>query len=349
MSITNGFLRDNFQKRKDEVSGKQRIEFIDLAKGFCIILVVIFHSDLSDDFPVLMALRMPLYFILSGLFFKDYGKFLIFLVKKINRLVIPFLFFFSLGLLLRTCTDPESSLYNLVVQPFFSPSVVNEPIWFLICLFWVNMLYYFVHMRVSSVLLRSTICIALGVSGLLLDYYSIYLPLFLASAFSATPFFFVGVMIRKLPVLYDTDHDKAILAFAVMVLIAVITYCLMGYTPQIAFQHNRYTGNYPEIIIVSVLMVTCFLILCKAVKWLPVISYFGRYSIIVLGVHNLFLGYAYLPLHWITGHTFSQMELLTLTLLLSWISIPFFKKHFKKFCAQEDLIAIHPPKKQIPE
>ena len=52
---------------------KKRIEFIDLAKGVCILLVIMMHTDVNVDFPGLRGMRMPLYFILSGLFFKDYG------------------------------------------------------------------------------------------------------------------------------------------------------------------------------------------------------------------------------------------------------------------------------------
>ena len=60
---------------------KERIEYIDLAKGICILLVVLDHIAgyryFSDgNYPmndIFEQTRMPLYFILSGLFFKDYG------------------------------------------------------------------------------------------------------------------------------------------------------------------------------------------------------------------------------------------------------------------------------------
>lgn len=48
---------------------QQRIEFIDLAKGICIILVVLLHIVPSANIPELRFIRIPLYFILSGLFF----------------------------------------------------------------------------------------------------------------------------------------------------------------------------------------------------------------------------------------------------------------------------------------
>lgn len=65
---------------------QQRIEFIDLAKGICISLVVYQHVYMGDPNPKLMEFqdyfRMPLYFILSGLFFKTYEGFTSFTHKS---------------------------------------------------------------------------------------------------------------------------------------------------------------------------------------------------------------------------------------------------------------------------
>ena len=56
-----------------QIVEKKRIEFIDLAKGVCILMVVMGHCGFPIDIPGWEIVRMPLYFILSGLFFKDYG------------------------------------------------------------------------------------------------------------------------------------------------------------------------------------------------------------------------------------------------------------------------------------
>lgn len=49
--------------------GKVRIDFIDLAKGVCIVLIVLGHTGIAVDYPGLTLMRTPLYFALSGLFF----------------------------------------------------------------------------------------------------------------------------------------------------------------------------------------------------------------------------------------------------------------------------------------
>lgn len=75
---------------------KKRIDFIDLAKGICIIMVVVGHCGATINIPGWEIVRMPLYFILSGLFFKDYGGWVKFLIQKTNKILIPFLFFIYL-------------------------------------------------------------------------------------------------------------------------------------------------------------------------------------------------------------------------------------------------------------
>lgn len=59
---------------------KQRIEYIDLAKGLCISLVVLYHIHCFETTTetALQFFRMPLYYFLSGIFFKEYGNLALF-------------------------------------------------------------------------------------------------------------------------------------------------------------------------------------------------------------------------------------------------------------------------------
>ena len=74
---------------------KERIEFIDLAKGVCILLIIMGHCGINVDYPGLTVMRTPLYLTLSGLFFKDYGRFYNLFIKKMQPSVvsIPILLF----------------------------------------------------------------------------------------------------------------------------------------------------------------------------------------------------------------------------------------------------------------
>lgn len=65
--------------------------------------------------------------------------------------------------------------------------------------------------------------------------------------------------------------------------------------PYIHFSTNSIIGNWILGIILSLSDVMAVLFLCKTIKHIPFVSYFGRYSIIPLCTHHL----VYLPLKYI--------------------------------------------------
>lgn len=335
MSEFKDFLLENFKpKNTITTSNKPRIIFIDLAKGLCIILVVLMHNGFTLDLPLIKAVRMPLYFILSGFFFKDYGNFMNFLIKKTNRLIIPLLFFLFVGLI--PTIFISSDISNLIKDPL----TANFPLWFLLCLFWVNIYYFLIHATIKIIYIKSLIILIFGLVGAYLSYHDITLPFYFSSALSATPFFFVGILLRKLPILYNSDHDKAYLIIGIALLIATAAYCIFINNIGISYTVNKYKGGYVENLIISICGVIGLLLLCKAIKWLPIVSYMGRYSVIVLGMHIVFRNFAYLPIYAVTHHNFSHLEILILSLFLCWISIPIIKRWFPKFCAQQELFKL---------
>lgn len=225
-----------------------------------------------------------------------------------------------------------------IKEPFIKPDIINLPIWFLICLFWVNILYYIISRNIKQSWLKLLLISILGIVGMLLNYKSIYLPLFMSSAFSAIPFFVVGIFLRKMPILYKTSRDHYILLTCTVFLIAAIVYCVMQGTPYIDFRSNDYNGNIIEIYLVSIVLVISLLLICKAISWLPIISYFGKYSVIILCTHVIFQDFVYLPLYLCLGRPVTSEETIFVTWVLCWITIPFFKKLLPYVTAQKDFI-----------
>ncbi|WP_145998560.1 acyltransferase family protein [Methyloterricola oryzae] len=75
---------------------KQRVRYVDIAKGMSITLVALGHSTIIDDVDVdtvnrmLGTVRMPFFFFLSGLFFNFSRGFLTTLVQKTDQLLKPY-------------------------------------------------------------------------------------------------------------------------------------------------------------------------------------------------------------------------------------------------------------------
>ena len=318
------------------VSGK-RIEFIDLAKGVCIILVVAFHTELTAHLVYLKALRMPLYFILSGLFFKDYGSFIVFLEKKVNRILIPALFFFLLFIVFQLIVTRRMDLSEFI-SPVLTPQMPNLPVWFLICLFWINVIFCLISIYVKQPVIRAAVVGVCGIAGWLLSMKDIYLPLYISAALSALPFFYIGYLLRKIPLLYKNKYDRFNLPLSILLLGIPSAYCLMEEAVYISFRTNLVQGNMAVIYLVSLSLVIGLLLLCKAVGWLPVVSYLGRYSIIVLGLHGIVISWICYPVCWLARIEATPAVLFAMSMCICWIAIPLCRKMVPAFTAQADCV-----------
>lgn len=263
---------------------KKRIQFIDLAKGVCITLVVLYHCHIET--PYLVFIRMPLYFILSGLFFKTYDGLADFTKRKINKILIPFVFFHTLSMgvyFLVSHFLPEIRLNSEVerfffLDPLYSRMCFNNPLWFLLSLFWCNLLYYLIQMVSKKWYIQGCFAILFVVVYYLTED-KVTMPLFFASALRYFPFFFLGSLLRKTPILYESEgvtfyhkYKDLILGFVC----AVLFFVLANVSMPIAVL--GITSRY----IYSTLGVLALLLVLKKIKRLPVISYFGRYSIVIL-------------------------------------------------------------------
>ena len=74
----------------------KRIEYIDIARGIGILLVVLGHNDFALVSPfaykVIYSFHMPLFFFLSGYFINPSVGFWEFIKKRFNSLLKPYLF-----------------------------------------------------------------------------------------------------------------------------------------------------------------------------------------------------------------------------------------------------------------
>ncbi|MBP9989017.1 MAG: acyltransferase family protein, partial [Ruminococcus sp.] len=71
---------------------KKRIDWIDMAKGYGMILVIIGHivADKGIAFRLISSFHMPLFFVLSGYLFSNKKTFKEFFIKKVKSLVVPY-------------------------------------------------------------------------------------------------------------------------------------------------------------------------------------------------------------------------------------------------------------------
>jgi fucose 4-O-acetylase-like acetyltransferase len=320
---------------------KEMIPFINTAKGVCIMLVVILHLDIDLGFHPVDALRMPLYFVLCGLFFKDYGGIRNLILHKTNKLLIPFLFFNLVpiivyyGMKLVWGEMDQFRGWDLITI-VTAPGFMIGPIWFLICLFWMNIIF-FATQQLPRHWMRLAAVMACGLGGYALGEYDIYLPLHIAPAFTCLPFFYLGAALKKSPLLYPGKFDKWLLPVAALLI--AISYMMPP--TQSAFVFNRFDSNIVTMYLSGACIVLGFLLLCKKIGKVPVITWFGRYSIVVLCFHTVVMQL----LEKIISTLFPSVEVnawiyFVMTMAICAGLIPICRKYLPYVTAQKPLIKL---------
>lgn len=329
----------------------KRIDFIDLTKGICIILVVMAHIGGAfakfDESSMISCFRMPLYFFISGIFFKSYEGFLGFLVRKINKLLIPFIFFYTGAFLLKYIVwkiAPDT--FHLPVQwseilvIFHGHDLIkfNPPIWFLIALFNCNILFYVIHfLRNNHLKWMFALTAVLGVAGFIMGKCRFELPLYIDVAMTALPFYVAGFWIRRYNFfLFPHRYDRYIPFFIIAALLAMY---FTATTP--GMRTNSYQGNILQFYGAALMGIFVIMLFCKKVKHIPIVSYLGRYSVITLGLHGPILHFGgrlasrHIHNEWVLAFT-----LLFTTLAICLALTPFFLKVMPQVVAQKDLIKL---------
>ena len=347
---------------------KGRIEWIDTAKGICISFVVLYHISevyggkyIGSD--VIQAFRMPLYFLLSGLFFKKYDGLFDFTKRKCNKILIPYIFFYVTSSVILPyliyqisgfCVRGYTSSLGLrgVFGIFSEIYTANPNIWFLVCLFEVNILFYLITIVGKRPLYILFLSLFIGGIGLYISWHNISDTYwkngkgwyYLDSAFSMLPFFYFGWFLRnKTDFLYWKNSHKNIAISIVLIVFSILMIHYVGNGKCLPI-HNYYGNNvwalvelYPYGILGS-LSVLSF---SRIIKRIPLVSYIGRYSLIVLCTHEyVFQLFAESISHITLNSTIVLWTTFLLSVPTCALIIPFFKKAFPYFTAQKDLIPI---------
>lgn len=338
----------------------KRIEYIDLAKGFCILLVVLFHIAMAygQQFPMnnfFKAFRMPLYFFLSGFFFKTYEGFGGFLKRKINKLLIPFVFYYltlsvALSLILYHYFDitlektENFTIITSLIEFVTRENFPNSPIWFLLCLFEINVFFYGIY-KLSEIYFRNIKISALiiitffvGYIGMILGHFRINIPAFVDTSLSCLPFFSFGYLINKhTTLLVPNKYDKYIwiiipLAFA---FVAIFAHYLIYRTNY--FSTISLITAYPCGIIGTLGVIY----IAKFFNKIPIVSYWGHYSIIILVTHKIVYQVFEPVVTAISVNEWSAVFVNFVFTMLSYlVLIPLIKNCLPYVTAQKDLIKI---------
>ena len=139
---------------------KYRIEWIDMARGFGIILSIYGHLGYDLLTSWIYSFHMPLFFFISGFLFNCRGMtFIDFLKRKIKSLIIPYFF---LGIPMVFAYILQYSVFSLdgIVDLLFQFILQQRflTLWFISCLFVLNIVFFFISKNIESDLVILIVC-----------------------------------------------------------------------------------------------------------------------------------------------------------------------------------------------
>lgn len=191
---------------------KKRVEWIDIAKGIGIILVIIGHAVTWNNctYPI-YAFHMPLFFFLSGIVYNyKEEKYIIFARNSARKLLYPFFVILTISALVCLVIPQwrqEITLNGIVVDAYYSSprTFKNTSIWYLVNYFFVLQFFWLIKKLLfpCKYFVVAFIAIALALLWLpdLLRLSSFpfgRLPLRMDTAMVATVFFMAAYMYKDM-------------------------------------------------------------------------------------------------------------------------------------------------------
>lgn len=150
-----------------------RIEYVDLSKGIAIFLMVLCHTGVHNHFTQwVYAFHMPLFFIVSGMLFKNTSFSLKeYSIKKIKQLLVPY-FLFAMILCFGTNSYFDWIKILYASRNSLSDANVSTPLWFLPC-FFISSIFFMQVNKIGSRYIKVLVLLILFVLGCLLSNYTI--------------------------------------------------------------------------------------------------------------------------------------------------------------------------------
>lgn len=276
---------------------KQRLRWLDCAKGIGMICVIIGHIGISQFGAILYAFHLPLFFVLAGYSFNPTNiNFRSFVIKKTKRMLVPY---FSLGgilvvyYMLRRFLlfgDKDIGIYLGLIRDLFLQRRFLS-IWFITALFISLLIFYLINSMTGNRFV-ATVLVS-GTAGTIGFVYTLNngKPLYwnLDIAVEALLFLSMGYVIKK------THLVEKICLWTTMKRVVIAVFC--G-TVTVAFSMKNYRltaqqfdffqgtiGIWYLALVAAISGVMCVIIISTLLRN-KLLEYIGRESMVFLALHQ---------------------------------------------------------------
>lgn len=285
----------------------KKITWINNARAIAMFAIVLGHT-LRDGAmqSYVLSFHVPLFFLLSGCVFstQKYQNFGQFFRRKVQTILLPYfiwgvisaVIFYFLGQFAGTRLDVEVQTglgYSLLALLYGNTTVFklgfNLPLWFLPCLFAMQLWFYFIERYVLALVPKKRIYWIIGAFLLfgILNQYVLHwyrLPFNLENAWMMSFYFSVGLLLKQFKMYRQEASFNWKQALAGVICIGSGAFFALR-NSHIAYSWSLY-GNYVLFLISSVLGCAGWILIAKQIPQNKLLTWAGEGTLAILVMHK---------------------------------------------------------------
>ena len=285
----------------------KRIEEIDITKGILIILVVVGHAQLSEEYKNLIYwFHMPLFFFISGFLIsksriRGEGA-LKYLIKKMLKLLVPYfsfmLFVTVLSVLMGVGESTVLSHEFLARAILGGKFLVNQfgVFWFITCLAGTILLFALIERYVANKMLKILLVTTLFLLGHLESYFiqngiNIFAPYNVDTALVTLTYFYIGTEFKSLLTAstFNTFKKTRILFYALVSLSLITIFLFFNFLTLQSLDLKYQIYHNPLLtLLVPInfgILVAGLSSILNRLKITNLLTEFGRHSLTIMYLH----------------------------------------------------------------
>ncbi len=204
-----------------------RLNYIDIARGIAIILMVLGHIHHIPLRTFIFSFHMPLFIIVSGMFFNTKENLKDIVKKIVKNLFIPYMLAIWFTHILNFIFYKQSiNVITITIQifcAFSNKKIFNNvdtvgALWFIPFLIVCKFCFYFINkFSKENDLLNGVICTAFTLFGIYLGEIHLYLPWSIDVAFASMIFYYFGYILKKYELLDKNLHNVKVLLYTFLI------------------------------------------------------------------------------------------------------------------------------------
>ncbi|GAB6694438.1 acyltransferase family protein [Streptococcus uberis] len=180
---------------------KKRVVFLDFYRTIGILFMIMGHVGFGGVFyKFIHAFNMPMFFFLTGYFFRPNDDIPNILLKKIKKLLLPYLtvtlIFCFVGYIFQLGKGLIDNFTNFIICDT-NNMIIGAAIWYLLSMFFAELIYNFINLLLKNEMFKFFTCLIIVVIGLIFSNLDIFIYFSIVPALVGVGFIYLGDQFKK--------------------------------------------------------------------------------------------------------------------------------------------------------